>query len=552
LRRVVAAPLGRQTAARRPACPLGTRAHRAARGRSGKVLVPALALLDPRWLWGLIALAVPLAIHLLSRGPARRVAVGSIALLRVGTSRRPRRWRFTEPGLAAVRGLLIATVVLALAAPHALPRTVPAVWGLVGAEVWATLPHWRRQAPAIASRLEALAAGGALHLLRPGLPAVTSSPATSSDRGPDTESGSTDVDRAAAGAGGSWSLLLEAEAMAPEGTRFAVFTHGTVGELLGARPALTGDVTWTAVRPSPASWTLRAVAQGGGLRRWIARSDRWQTAVSQAAGSSVEGSSVGGSSVAAAPLPLARPLRIVLLSQPQRAADAGYVAAAIAAASDAGFLPVTVDRATLTSSAADASRPVPAADIAVWLSATDVPSAWRTWAHGGRLLVRDARGDRYRDCDARLSLPEVLHTVVIRRCAERAPTAADGNRMTAALWRDHQGRPLLSVAAGGGMMVFAGRFHPAWSDLVGSPAFVAWWAALLDQRARALGIVTAMPARDRRQARAEDRQPGERPRRLPRMVAVRTDADAGLGELLWVLAAVLLVTERVWAQRRWP
>jgi Aerotolerance regulator N-terminal len=67
------------------------------------------------WLWGLVALAIPVAIHLLSRKEGRVVPVGSLRHLRETTSQQFRGIKPNELLLLALRALLIIIFVLLLA-----------------------------------------------------------------------------------------------------------------------------------------------------------------------------------------------------------------------------------------------------------------------------------------------------------------------------------------------------------------------------------------------------------------------------------------------------
>lgn len=67
------------------------------------------------WLWGLMALALPIAIHLLSRKEGRVVPVGSLRHLRETTSQQFRGIKLNEFLLLALRSMLIVLFVLLLA-----------------------------------------------------------------------------------------------------------------------------------------------------------------------------------------------------------------------------------------------------------------------------------------------------------------------------------------------------------------------------------------------------------------------------------------------------
>ncbi len=66
-------------------------------------------------LLALLALLVPLAIHLWNRRPGREVAVGSLRWLAAGANRRLRNLRLEQVGLLLLRAALLAVLALAVA-----------------------------------------------------------------------------------------------------------------------------------------------------------------------------------------------------------------------------------------------------------------------------------------------------------------------------------------------------------------------------------------------------------------------------------------------------
>jgi hypothetical protein len=76
-----------------------------------------MALLQPAWLWGLLGLLVPLAIHLLHRRSQRPLLVGSLQAYRGGAPVQARRLRPNELWMLLLRCLLLALFVLLLARP---------------------------------------------------------------------------------------------------------------------------------------------------------------------------------------------------------------------------------------------------------------------------------------------------------------------------------------------------------------------------------------------------------------------------------------------------
>ncbi|WGK64697.1 BatA domain-containing protein [Croceiramulus getboli] len=72
----------------------------------------------PAWLWGLLGLLVPIAIHLWSRRKVRVIKVGSIQWLQETTSRKSNRIQLHEYALLALRCLILLLVVLLLSGPQ--------------------------------------------------------------------------------------------------------------------------------------------------------------------------------------------------------------------------------------------------------------------------------------------------------------------------------------------------------------------------------------------------------------------------------------------------
>lgn len=73
-----------------------------------------MSFLNPIWLWGLTGLAVPIAIHLLSRKEGKVIRIGSLRHLTESTSQQFKSIRLNELLLLALRLLMIILVVLLL------------------------------------------------------------------------------------------------------------------------------------------------------------------------------------------------------------------------------------------------------------------------------------------------------------------------------------------------------------------------------------------------------------------------------------------------------
>ncbi len=83
----------------------------------------ALSFANPAYLWGALAVALPLAIHLFSRRRPRPLPFGAIELVLRSQKQKRRNLRLRQLLLLALRCLLIAALALALARPSLVPRT---------------------------------------------------------------------------------------------------------------------------------------------------------------------------------------------------------------------------------------------------------------------------------------------------------------------------------------------------------------------------------------------------------------------------------------------
>lgn len=77
-----------------------------------------MTLLQPSYLWGLLALAIPIAIHLWSRKKVRTIKVGSTQFIVETKSKQSNSIQLNEWWLLALRCLIISTLVFILTEPH--------------------------------------------------------------------------------------------------------------------------------------------------------------------------------------------------------------------------------------------------------------------------------------------------------------------------------------------------------------------------------------------------------------------------------------------------
>lgn len=86
-----------------------------------------MSFLQPTYLWGLVALLVPLIIHLLNKGDVQTIKIGSVRYLAERETKQTSQVKWNELLLLLLRLLLLALLVFAMAAPvwEAKKATVP-------------------------------------------------------------------------------------------------------------------------------------------------------------------------------------------------------------------------------------------------------------------------------------------------------------------------------------------------------------------------------------------------------------------------------------------
>jgi len=208
-------------------------------------------------------------------------------------------------------------------------------------------------------------------------------------------------------------------------------------------------------------------------------------------------------------------LRVAVFAAADRVDDARYVRAALGAAAEAAGMPLEVWPAGAQAVSVTATAPGlpaaddpslgstarPAADLTFWLGDAPPPPALLAATRAGATLITDA-GLREESCRGSVVAAVGTVPVAMRRCGAAAASARDATAAAGpprTRWRSDTGRSVLverSLGSGHWLQV-ASRFHPAWSDLVLSPAFPEWLRDVL--RAAAEGGATAeLPASDRR------------------------------------------------------
>ncbi len=491
---------------------------------------------QPAWLWGLLGLLAPVAIHLLSRGRHPRIAMGSIRWLAPAESVRVRRVRLSRWGLLALRCLILALLALWLAGPrlHFAGPPGAVIWVLATPEILAERGELEPANGAAYAELDALVEAGAeLRALTP----------PSAHAGSDPEP-ATDL----------WALIELADHDAPGGVEFEVFTLDRLSALAGARPLLGRPFRWHELSdPRPNRWLERIAFEAGApTEAVIATSDPGATVYERRAltdgvdaGVRIERQGDGwrlelvdGGSVAtddalslSGPPP---PLQAVLFVEAERAADAARVRAALAAAAEAVDLELEVRE-----SPPGTGEAVGDAKLVFWLTAAPVPAAILAALESGGLLVSDVL-DRAERCDCWVGGGEA-RLARFDRLGPVDPTASRPVPLAVATG----GRTVLdAVAIGSGRWIrYASRFSPSWTDWVLRPGFPEWLAGLVGEVAPS--GPAARGARSDRRAMAGE----ARPLAVSAESESPPNAAAAIERALWLLLMLGLLAERLWGWR---
>jgi hypothetical protein len=483
---------------------------------------------NPLWWWTLVALSVPVVIHLLSRGRRQRITMGSVKHLAGAESRALRQLRMSGWPLLFLRLALLSALVVALAGPRLLrtsPSSAAGAWVLIDPDLAIADRTMGPQAAALLERLAtASSEADSVRVLRPGLP----------EQGLES-SFEGDVD--------AWSLLREADDKAPPGVPFVVFSFDRVELLRGRRPYLSRPVEWHVTADGETNWWIEGVSLRADERLQVTvgessigntrfRTETWLVRDSPPVDSALEVDGTGrlvrltstdrfpadDTVYLTAPLP---PLRVAISAEEGRAGDAWYVRRAMEAVGRYTGREVEWKEQSM--------EPV---DLAIRLGKVrDIPPF-------ATAVLRDSE-PAHESCQGWAYPVEASSGRAVRlRLCSTAPDSEAG----VATWVDGSGRPFLLRVPDSLTTLFElqGRFDPRWSDLVSTAALPRLLLSILDlSPVGERGV--ANPRSDRRAMTGAERLPHRR-EGSARHPPDPSDAP----ELLaWVILALLLITERV-------
>ncbi len=447
-----------------------------------------MQFLAPLGLLSLLALVLPIVIHLLSRHAGKIVKVGSLRFLLSSTSVRFKSLKLSELTLLFLRLVLLVLLAMMLAQPVWLKETGDTSASARG-PVWVA-PELLASAhrPRVWPVLDSLVANRhELRLFSTGFPALHSGDSTLSV-----------MDER-----NNWSLLRELDQTLPASTLIQVLAANRLQSYRGERPNLQHEVAWkTLSTSSPRRWLQAAQRfQQDSLRVVIGFSKSNQTRFAwyffrmpaQRSMLSAEGMPpleyIPPANGAGAVLRLVQSeglneekgfrfpvetdsIRVAIVHTMLSSEEARYLETALHAVREAACPQLRIRTA------------LPGAgklrwedfDFIFWLAEEALPAvAWQR-IEQGLTLVTVAPGPEYETCASWMVMPRAGASS-FPRLWRRSPASEVG----VPVWTDGFGVALLEAErrGAGWHYRFASRFDPAWNELVLHAAFPEWLLALL-------------------------------------------------------------------------
>jgi hypothetical protein len=516
---------------------------------------------SPFWLISLLAVAVPVAIHLLSRRAGKKIKVGSIRFLEASPSHRRKSLKLGEIPLLLLRVALIAVLALLLAQPFWQQKreSEPRGWIFVAAEL---LPNLSR---AHQHLIDSLVAAG-FGVMNGGIGGINPSWSGGFSR---LAPLSPMVHHRVTVENNVWSLLREADAHTP----IWIFASDRLASIQGERPALHTTINWHTVPNSRQNrWIHEAhLAPTDSLHLVIGFSEARQTVFARyllkAPNQPAILSNSNMPAIEVIPHPENRaytlrlvepdadpadnrreifrdddPMIIAIIHDDQRRDDARYVQSALAAAAEFDQIALAIKPQLIGGNEQDWKT----ADYAFWLADQPVPPVVLEQVERGLVLISDAGTQPYERCESRIVMGDENIENSPRLWRRVAPS-----KQGLILWMDGVGQPLLECQRQGTGYCyrFHSRFHPLWNELVFSPNLPEWTLKLLHREnliARDAGLATRHF--DERRISAAQLLPARKTAATvtPKQAAHRLHLP------FWILAILLFVLERWVAERKSP
>lgn len=195
-----------------------------------------MTLLQPIYLWSLVLLIIPIAVHLFSKNNPPRIKVGSVKWLNQVESRTVRRIKFHDVWLFALRMLIFALLAILMASPEMACKNKASETGWILIDPNISLEEQPAEFHRTIDSL--LKRGYEMRFLEPDFPKSSSTK---------EENKIVDI----------WSLLAEADKMNSDTLAFYVVSPLQENTLQGKRPMLGREVKWIEVSSEETAWIER-------------------------------------------------------------------------------------------------------------------------------------------------------------------------------------------------------------------------------------------------------------------------------------------------------
>ena len=194
-----------------------------------------MTFLNPIYLWSLLLLFIPIAIHLFSKNNPARIKIGSVKLLEQAETRAFRRVKFHDAMLFALRMLIFGLLSVLIASPEIACKYKASGngWILIEPSI-----HVDEQPKEVHQRLDSLQkAGYEMRALASNFPKTVENEAN------------TKLDL--------WSLLAEADKANADTLPFYIASTLRENSLQGKRPTLSREVRWIDANAEETAWIER-------------------------------------------------------------------------------------------------------------------------------------------------------------------------------------------------------------------------------------------------------------------------------------------------------
>lgn len=191
-----------------------------------------MTFLNPAYLWSLLALAVPVAIHLWSKKEGRVIRVGSVEFLGESDTKQSSSIKLNEIWLLILRCLIIGLLAIILAGPALKSeREIHPVVFLVEKDLV--------DEPYLQEILDTLVGHEQVKYLAEGFPAIDADISALSDGTPNY-----------------WQLARQMESLQTDS--IVVFTRARLSGLKGVKPTTSKNISWVTMEPDPEKMIVEA------------------------------------------------------------------------------------------------------------------------------------------------------------------------------------------------------------------------------------------------------------------------------------------------------